>query len=54
MIGGIMTEKQRRKFEDHMEMDLAFSVGRRAAFARTSTCNEGLGASSAVSSPPTS
>ncbi|HQU18560.1 MAG TPA: PilT/PilU family type 4a pilus ATPase [Fimbriimonadaceae bacterium] len=27
MIGGIMTEKQRRKFEDHMEMDLAFSVG---------------------------
>lgn len=27
MISSIMTEKQRRKFEDHMEMDLAFSVG---------------------------
>lgn len=27
MISAVMTEKQRRKFEDHMEMDLAFSVG---------------------------
>lgn len=27
MISAVMTEKQRRRFEDHMEMDLAFSVG---------------------------
>jgi twitching motility protein PilT len=27
VIAGVMTEKQRRLFEDHYEMDLAFSVG---------------------------
>ncbi len=27
IIAAVMNEKQKRKFEDHMEMDLAFSVG---------------------------
>ncbi|MFQ3586827.1 MAG: PilT/PilU family type 4a pilus ATPase [Fimbriimonadaceae bacterium] len=27
MISNLMNERQRRKFEDHMEMDLAFNVG---------------------------